>query len=361
MCESCHSALANAPTDKILKAQGAIDAILRAAGITDDWQTVLGLEARLNKVAKGEWSKLADKAVAKAVSLAKASSKPITDERANQIADAVDGILSEYGKPLEPTIQAITEDAYKVSMAGAIERAKETKRATTKASGDIEAGIEGTFDLADEDAIQALSRRHTIWIGEHYSRSLAASVRDYVRETVVRGGRDPEAVAGEMQRVLQRELLYDPATPFEGSYARIPTGWRGSTDEYFEMLSSNVATVGRVAGQLSAFSSLGAERYVIVNPLDERTCPECSDMAGQSVDAGGMEVDEAWGMQQREFRATPDAIRDTLHPWSKLDTMRTRAGVFGKWGKDGASKMIKAGYGFPPFHGRCRCFIDIVP
>lgn len=358
--------LCGVPTSKLLKALGAVDGILKASGILPEWQEILSLESRFAKLTKGEWKKRVDKAIRTAKSMTGPTEPDDVDAKAEKIAKAIDKVFDNYEKSVDDVVSTVVEDSYLAGIRSINRKVQGKYKGSLEfdfvpvEKAPIDAELEASFTVADSEAIDALHRRQTIWIGEHYSRKLSASVRDFVREVLVREGRDPETVVDEMQRVLRQELLYDTANPFEGSYARLPVGWRGSVDSYFENLGANVATVGRVAGQLSALSSAGVEHYVIVNPLDERTCPECSDLADNSVAVEGMPVEEAWEMQRKEFRATPEVLRETLHPWSKLSVMREVTGVSGTWkSRADASKFIKAGYGFPPFHFSCRCTVDL--
>ncbi len=363
-CSCCD--FGTVPTSELVKGLADIDYILKATKILPEWKAMIALENRLRKIAAAEWKKRASRAVSSAVARARRSRGEVKDSDVEAILRAIEAEFDGFGKTLRPHIQTVTDEAYKLAISAMNKKVQGKFRGSlrydfvpVKKAPPIDPELEASFSVVDDDAVESLTRRHSIWIGEHYTRSLSGSVRDFVKEAVVTRGRDPEDVATELQRILRKEFAYDPADPFEGPYLRIPSGWRGSADEYFEGLAANVSTVARVSGQLSALRRVGATKYVIVNPMDERTCPECSYMAGQSVESGGMSVADAWGAQRREIGATPEAIRERLHPWLKLDAMKTRAGVFGKWGKSGASKFIKGGMGFPPYHTRCRCTVDI--
>lgn len=324
------------------------EAVAKALGISEVAQ-IAKAEVRLRAYLLARWNEAARQAVGRASSMARAG-KP-----ARSIAAAVRETMGKWPEAVEPTVHKEIAKIYRLAkIAGWRKATKQTKarltydtpNATEVTKAAPAAGFEilPSFGPIDEGAIAALQEQQTFWIGEHYSENLGATIASTTSDALVAAGKKP-AVAGE----LIRERLAD-----ELAHVRTPSGFHGSADQYFEGLAANAATVARAYGQIVAFDEVGVTRYVIVNPIDERTCPVCSHMDGKTFT-----VERGKNQMGAELEAdSPDAIKKA-HPWltpAELLAISPKAGPAGP--KDEAS-LADAGISLPPFHFRCRCAVDV--
>jgi hypothetical protein len=365
MHEGCAcGSLSNA---QLIKGLNAIDEILVKAKVLPEWRRLVLVEERFRKEVERAWSKRAERAVKQATQRIRASKGKVTAKDLSAALKMVESAFANLGEELFDSTRETLREGFRLGISAMNKKIKGKYRGTlrydfvpvSKAPTTTTPGLGfdfASFDVADEEAVRALAEKHTFWIGRHYKRNIAAAVRRIARTAIRETGGDPKRAGEQLARLLRREFDYDPRDPFTGPYAEIPTGWRGSTREYFEMVAANAMTTARVAGQLTAMQSVGATRYTVVNPLDERTCTECRYMSGHAIN---MPVDQAYDHLQQEIGASPTAVRERLHPWGTVGDYRRAAERPGRWSQATAGKMIDAGYGFPPYHGRCRCTVDI--
>ena len=205
--------------------------------------------------------------------------------------------------------------------------------------------VRPSFGLVDDQAMAALVGNQTFWIGRHYDTDLSGRIAAISRNILIDSGLDRREASIKLQEAMVAEFGLDPAAPFlRGPGIEIPRGWRGTSIQYFEGLATNAATVGRVHGSMRAMSEIGATKYTIVNPDDERTCERCKFMDGKSFEVRRAQaaIDE-----ETEEGLTPTNIK-ARHPFSR-DVAELRS----------SSDLLRDGYGYPPFHFRCRCTVDI--
>ena len=199
-----------------------------------------------------------------------------------------------------------------------------------------------SFTLVDERAVKAIQEQQLFWVGE-FVDGFSQSIEDVAREVILEIGEDPIRAGIVLRERLERQF----------EYIKIPEGFTGLAKNYFEGLVANAATVARVQGQLQSFIEADAGAFMIVNPMDERTCPRCSLL-------DGLEFPIEVGVQQMEAEQDADTIDKvkSAHPWfseSKFVDIRSKS-----TDENLARNLDKAGICLPPFHFRCRCTIDIV-
>lgn len=199
-----------------------------------------------------------------------------------------------------------------------------------------------SFTLADEKAIKAIQEQQLFWVGE-FVDGFSQSIEDVAREVILEVGEDPVRAGIVLKERLREQF----------DYIQIPEGYIGPAKTYFEGLVANAATVARVQGQLQSFVESGAAAFMIVNPMDERTCPRCSLL-------DGLKFPIESGIQQMEAEQDADTIDKVkaAHPWfseSKFAEIRSKSTDDAL-----ARNFDKAGITLPPFHFRCRCTVDIV-
>lgn len=199
-----------------------------------------------------------------------------------------------------------------------------------------------SFTLVDEKAIKAIQEQQLFWIGE-FTDGFSNAIEEVAREVILEVGEDPIRAGALLKERLEKSF----------EYIKIPGGFTGTAVAYFEGLTANAATVARVQGQLRSFLEADAKAFMIVNPMDERTCPRCSLL-------DGLEFPIESGVRQMEAEQDADTIDKvkTAHPWfseSRFNEIRNNSSD-----KDLAKNLDKAGITLPPFHFRCRCTVDIV-
>lgn len=223
------------------------------------------------------------------------------------------------------------------------ERLDVAPRPVAKAGPQITVG----FTQVDEDALTALGRAQTLWIGEVSDTVVSNRVRAAAEEMVRQGASAAEA-ARRLPGMLSDAGLKD---------LKIPTGWSGSEREYFRGLASHAATVSRVQGSIGAMTEAGVDVYTIVNPQDERTCPTCAMLDGKVV-----KVDTARDQMAREAAAdTPDKLREA-HPFLRDSWVAAAREGGARPGQQWSSAVrgdVGEDVGLPPFHYLCRCSIDV--
>lgn len=364
-----HGRLANIdfgalPRDKAARLLSEVEAILFKATVLPEWKRMILLENRLREQLIAAWDARSKKAAKAAAAIIRAAPNPVRPRDLDAALAAARAQFATFDDEVRPFFREMVKEAYRLAISAM------NKKIQGKYSGTLRydfvpvrvlkwepnPSLRASFDVIDEDAVEALADDMTFWAGEHYDRNIAASIRSLASEGIIQTGADPEAAADEIERLMMDEYRYDPARPFTGAYSRIPVGWSGSARQYWSGVAANAATVGRVSGQLSALRGVGATHYTIVNPLDERTCEVCYSMASEGT---AMPTDEAYNHMRSEIGASASAIRSTLHPWvGSMSAMRAMAGARSPSGR-GASKFIGAGLGYPPFHMHCRCTVDI--
>jgi SPP1 gp7 family putative phage head morphogenesis protein len=219
--------------------------------------------------------------------------------------------------------------------------------------------VKPSFNLVDQKAVASLGKMQGNWIGQFYTDQLSAKVQSIASNTLIEQGLPRKEAAKALENTLANEFGYSPDLPWMAKPEGIglPGGWHGTPAGYFGMLAANVTSNARNTGQIRTYSEIGVTHYEVLNPEDERTCPDCAYMNGKVF-----EVEDAVGHIGTVIEAeTPNEVR-TIHPWRDKDGMIAASGASDKDGHvshDDSKKLAGAGFALPTFHGLCRCSIDI--
>lgn len=309
----------------------AVDAILIKAAALPSETVFLNLERRLVQVINDAWMDRVDAAV--------------TAVRANvmygmtpkDIAASIRKRFKGWEKELKPALTVVTRDAYIEGKRQMLMRAiglmgpigKSEVRIVIKAPK--EPNIEVGFNLVDEAAVDQLIDGQLYWIGEYYDSELGPAIEELTRTTMIETGLG-RAEAGKL---LETRLLERLAV----AGVSIPEGWGKGPAAYFKLLAANAASNARVRGSLGEMFEIGVTKYTITSVGDERTCDRCRYMDGRTF-----ETHRAASLLDQIAEAEDPETIKKLHPWAKrVSEMEGNPEKFP----------------FPPFHGECRCTVDI--
>lgn len=312
-------------------------------------------ETRLREYLNAEWNKLASQATTLAASSAELGST------AKQVAVVVDKTMEEWAGTIEETFLDEFERIYKLARTAGHKKANRQSTAplgynvpksekVEKAVGRIIGEVAPTFDLVDEHAVAALQNHQVFWMGKFYKKGVSAEIAKVARETLIEAGQD-STLAGRLMAEKVASTLRQ---------VRVPTGFNGTTKQYFEAVTANAATTARVHGQLRSFMEIGITKYQIHNPSDHRTCQRCSHMDGKvfTVQQGASQ------MQQELSASNPDAVK-AAHPWptmTQLTSISPSPGqVSGAAGVADSKALSASGLALPAYHFKCRCTVDVDP
>ncbi len=330
------------------------DIIAKAIGLSEVAQ--MGrIEVRQRQLLTAQWDKLASKAEKNAIGVLVGGSGAVRDGEIGRMLGAIDKQMGQWAFKVQDSFNDDMERVYNLAREAGFKKA--TKQTTASLQYDTKpftaevkkatprvAEILPSFDIIDESAVAALKRNNTFWIGAHYNQNVRQGISEATSDVIIEQGR---------RRADAIIALKDKLGP-ELRRIRIPSGWVGTDKQYFEALTANAATVGRVQGQLVSFTQAGVTRYVIVNPTDERTCPVCGHMDGKVFS-----VQWATTHMENVLQASnPDEVRNA-HPWLSVKQMREISPTSGKSTVADSRKLTQAGFGQPPFHFRCRCTVDV--
>lgn len=241
----------------------------------------------------------------------------------------------------------------KLPPTGAGFRVDEEPRLVEKASKSAGATIAANFDfnLASEAALDSLDNTSLLWFrdvdGLGYSSPAArAAILEQAKNQIANGA-SGYAVGSSL------------ASSAESLYGTGKFAGKGLT--YWGGVSENAATVAAVRGELMQMAAMGWDRFEIVNPMDERTTPICSMLNGKTV-----MVPHAMDLMSRLDEATTiDEVKATK-PWAAGGKPTAVAAAIGplKAGEQNltdkqSQALAQAGFAVPPYHFRCRSFIDI--
>lgn len=311
----------------------AIDALLIKAGDLGTEAPFANIERRLLQFTATHWRSDVGQAIHSAVQLANEGKSATTV--AGEISYRLDG----WERVLEPAIQAATRQGYIEAKRQMLYRVhgylppleSRTPNVKRVIKAPRELSIQPSFDQRDEAAIEQLVAGQLHWIGEFYDDQLSDEIDGVVRDTMLEQGLGREEAGKFLEQRLAAKLGIGASA--------LPSSWTGRAAQYFEMIAANVATNARVYGSLGQMAQIGVTRYTITAIGDERTCSRCILLDGTSYS-----VEHAVQLLNQIAAAdSPDDIK-ALHPWanSKEDVERNP-------GK----------FTFPPFHGRCRCAVDV--
>lgn len=298
-----------------------LDAILIKASGYDTGTLFLNLERRLQRAISNAFTDAAAPAVDNAVRASTAGKSPtqVTTKLGEMISGWQDGVRA----PLLAVLRQGVLEAKRQILLRAAGKLAPIRKA--------EAELTPTFTLADERAVEQLVEGQLHWMGEFYSDELAEEIDALVQDVMVNRGLGRAEAGKLLEQVLRAKLGLTAAD--------IPPGWGHSAEAYWEMLASNSVTNARVRGSLLQMGELRLPTYTIVAIGDERTCKRCRFMDGKVFPYSL--ADETMGKIGAARK--PEDIK-SAHPWaSNVKQMENDPEMFP----------------FPPFHGRCRCTVDI--
>lgn len=318
------------------------DALVSKAVSVSEVAQIARIEVRARKSLLVKWNARAAEASASAGAVYKSGGSLAA---AFALADKA---MKKWDDDVSASYAQSLEDVYKLARRAAHNKATGKSKASLQyrvpsivvakaapKSGKASNSVKLAFDVRDDRAIDKLGKQELWWIGDTYEK-VAPTIRDAVEPKVIAGL--SRKIGGELVAAAVKERLSD---------FRIPDGYNGSAERYFEGLAANAVTAARVGGQMGSFIRLGVTSYELVNPMDERTSDICAELNGQVF-----QVDDAADQMDKLGKAqTPEqykAIKPWLSPGS-ISALLAR----------GTGALSKAGQMFPPFHFRCRTTVDV--
>ena len=240
------------------------EAIFKAAKLSEVAR-IAKLEQRLREYVDARWNAQSVKAAGAAASATKAG------RSAKQISAAVRKAMKPWEAPVAKRMNRDTA-AYRLAKTAGHKKASGKTKAslqydTPNLTDQVEKArrkrprgtADASFGLADEEAIKALAESNTFWVGRHYDENVSRAVSEVAADALATGASRSAAAVTMRERIVEALASTSSAG-----------GFHGSSTQYFEGLVANAMTVARTQGQLRSFVDLGVEKYVIVNPLDER-------------------------------------------------------------------------------------------
>jgi hypothetical protein len=326
------------------------DIFAKALGLSGQAQCAK-IEVRLRKYIEARWNELARRAgVEAARCLVNGAGESVDGKDLANATAIVNHTMIQWVDLVSARFKSDIEEIYRVSR----------KHGTAKALGLIHAGFRYTlpenvakadisteirtnFDLNDYKALESFNKHQTYWLGKAYSDNVSQTIANGARSQIYDGMGRVEA--GKKMAELVREHL---------GKIDIPDGYQGSVSDYFEMLVANATTTGRVAGHVRSFSQVGVNRLVVVNPIDEHTCEVCRMMDGKEFT-----VSEASAQVGRLVSAKDPTTVRSIQPWLSAGKLK---GLIpsGKSGLAQTRSLVGANITLPPYHGKCRCDVDVV-
>lgn len=188
-------------------------------------------------------------------------------------------------------------------------------------NGKSEFAPKSNLSLPDIRAIDVLTKHNCYWLGEHYGKHIGPKIAE-LTQNALSDGLGREELANELRESLGGNV---------GGY------------KYWDVVSSAALVRSRSFGCISGMVEAGITEYEILAMGDERMCPICSELSGQtfSVSATREVIERTLDISD------PDKFKEAM-PWHTEPPV----GV----GKD---KLIADGMSIPPFHGRCRCVLAV--
>lgn len=205
-----------------------------------------------------------------------------------------------------------------------------------------------SFSLVDKAAVDNLSQVHRMWFTDRTGAVYNDVNFDEAARALIEGGKSGFQISESLKVAAETKYGIGRAAGKGLSY------WSG--------VAEHAATTAGVAGQLTTLQELGWTRYVVVNPMDERTTKVCQAMNGKTllVDHGVANLGATLAAQ------TPDQVR-AAKPFVSGGSPKALETAIGSKLTPGEKDLStsqslalsKAGFAMPPYHFRCRSFIDI--
>jgi len=182
-------------------------------------------------------------------------------------------------------------------------------------------GIEATFNLIDERAVDWLTEHHTYWVGSFFDKQLSGSIATTVTEGMNQGlGRK------EIGNLLENFFEDYPGAPVKPS-----AYWRG--------LAANAMNRSRNFGLIGGYLEVGIQQLEIVAVMDERTSAFCIEMNGKIIS-----VNRAANQRQQMMNTTNPEDVKRITPWLPVNEIQNLS----------ISQIMDKGVVLPPYHFNCR-------
>lgn len=269
------------------------------------------------------------------------TTKPMTAAQANTFVKNINTAITDAAWS-GPIVFAAVDKSYKL----------------IKKTESIRAGLVPAFTLVDQRAVKNLSRGYSAWIKGYPTNGLSESIKRSVSTYGLKSGlgrrEAGRILMDDMYRQFNIPINTAPPDLRRALGPRIPKklwpsppapvvgGYTGTPDDYFSGLAANQINLSRNFATVETLGEAGAQKYIIVAVLDERTSKVCKEMNGQVFDVSdGLKFrDDFLGAK------TPSAVKGM----AKWRTPKQTAGLKGK----GSGALVKAGMSMPPFHFKCR-------
>lgn len=322
------------PTQREFAHLLAIDAVLLKAAALGPEAVFANMERRLLQFVARVWQERVS------VALMAARANWMYGMTAAQLAGAVGKAFKDWEERVRPAVMAVTRDAYTEGKRNILMRAHGLMGPIGKSAdaptqlvlkAPKDPSIETSLSLKDEKAINKLVEGQLHWLGDYYDDELSESIDSIVNDVMLQQGLGREEAGKVLQDKLAERLSAAGVTAHE-EYLRGPAA-------YFELIAANTVSNARVRGSLGQMAQIGVTNFTIVAVGDEKTCTRCTFMDGRT-----RSVSHVIGiMDQLADADDPESVKQ-LHPWAS-----TRAEMEADPDK----------FPMPPFHGICRCTVDI--
>lgn len=236
------------------------------------------------------------------------------------------------------------------------------KKVGGPAKGGKMAEVKPHFGLVDKQAIDAATEKVFMWLGDFTHKDLPEAISKVVKDIVITNGQDASLAATQLGTALADKFGFElsgTSLSLDG-VPKVPTGFKGDVQDYLEVVSSNAVTLATNMGTAQSFKELHITEYTIVNPEDERTCDVCNFMSGQTFETQALtdHIDNLLAATNAdEVKAASPWVHtvDEMGAHTELSSLTSSTPLTG-FEKD---KLAGEGFAMPPYHGRCRCSIDI--
>lgn len=201
------------------------------------------------------------------------------------------------------------------------------------------------FTQVDEDAVDALSKNQTYWVGKNFGEDLQSAMMTGAEEKILREGLGRAEAGPVFDDLLRKNLGFE-----------VPIQYKGTAQSYFAGMAGLARVQSASFAATTTFRQVGVQTYKISAAMDERTCPECAFMDGKefSTTHATEHVDRIGNAK------TPDAVKN-VNRWMKLPAMMSHAGITKPTQSitpKGTASMAEAGLALPPYHFKCRCTVE---
>lgn len=339
----------------------AIDAIIGKALRINELARIAKIETNLRKYIGREWDLLAEKASKQAATVIRSGSGNPNNDDIDRMMTKVDRVMDGWHKTIERRYVDDNREAYDLAHIAAMKRSlgkrkrpldyntpKATETVVAKAKDVVTITGDGgekiplilpSFNATDLKTIKAFEKHQVFWIGRHYKKNVSNTIADVARDTIVKAGLSREE-AGKITQKVVRDTL---------GIVKVPGGFNGTSEQYFEGLVANAVTTQRVAAQITTFVRFGYTEHTIVNPQDQRTCEICELMDGKTFTTS-----DGYDVLDRLVNAKNPASVKSIQPFMTVAVARQlTGGKIGPISADRIRAISDRGNSMPPFHNRC--------